>query len=185
MNNLNYKEIEFDCGINIEEAVNELLRYKNRNLKVYGSFNGHKLYSDTVTLDNAYKKITGYTKKDYDEKMKKEYEENKRYLEECKLNAAKNIPNWIECGHKILSKDKWDLWNKIVPIRAKDLYNGFELDCTLEIEKILNKRLDTSFKEAKYVLENQGHSGMSYNLVLSMIKDFCTDGEDFVKYMMQ
>ena len=57
-----YREIEFLCGWNIERAVIELLEYKEKGELVCGEFNGHMLYSDTVTMDSAYLEITGKNK---------------------------------------------------------------------------------------------------------------------------
>lgn len=58
-----YRKVVFTLGATIEEAVNELLNYK----LAYGKFNGVTLYSDTVTMDSAYKQITGKTKSEFDE----------------------------------------------------------------------------------------------------------------------
>lgn len=44
----NYREIHFFLGRNIKECVNELLEYKAKGELVFGNFNGHKLYSDTI-----------------------------------------------------------------------------------------------------------------------------------------
>lgn len=178
-----YKEIELSAGCTIEEAVNELLYYKNKGIKVYGDFNGHKLYSDIVTIDSAYKEITGYTKEEYDAQNKKRIEAFQKQFEEDKEKAIQKIPFWIEEGEKLFSKDKLCRWKEIVPIRANDLYHGFELDCILEIEKILNKKTKTSFLHAKKIFERQGHSGISYRLVYILIKEFCTDGDEFAKYL--
>jgi len=60
-----YTEIEFCWGCSIDDAVNELLDYKNDGLLVFGEFNGVKLYSDIVTIDKAYKDITGKTKSEH------------------------------------------------------------------------------------------------------------------------
>lgn len=54
-----YREIEFLCGWNIERAVIELLEYKENGELVCGEFNGHMLYSDTVTMDNGKTDIRG------------------------------------------------------------------------------------------------------------------------------
>lgn len=178
-----YEEIELSCGCTIEEAVEELLYYKNKGIKVYGDFNGHKLYSDTITIDGAYKEITGYTKEEYDINNKKISEKLKKQFEEDKEKAIKKIPFWIEKGCELFPHDKWCLWKKIVPIKANDLYHGFELDCILEIEEVLNKKTELSFIHAKKVLEKQNHSGMSYRLVCEMIKEFCTNGNEFISYI--
>lgn len=61
-----YEKIEFIPGNTIEQAVNELLSYKQRDKLAYGKFNGVTLHSDTVTMDSAYKTITGMTKAEFD-----------------------------------------------------------------------------------------------------------------------
>lgn len=99
------------------------------------------------------------------------------------VKGIKGIPHWIKRGHEILPKDKWEYWDEIVPIRAKDLYEGMELDCTLEIEEILKEKAENSFKRASNKLDSQGHSGMSYSLMKAMISEFCTNGKEFKKYL--
>lgn len=61
----NYEKIEFTLGSTIEQAVNELLNYKKEGKLVYGKFNGVVLYSDTVTIDSAYREITGKSKAEF------------------------------------------------------------------------------------------------------------------------
>ena len=137
----NYREVEFLCGWTIERAVIELLEYKEKGELVCGEFNGHMLYSDTVTMDGAYLEIVGKTKIDFD-KAQEEWREQLRIERELAEKAAKeNIPNWIEKGHKAFAEDKWEEWDKIVPIRAEDLYHGIELDNTLQIQEILSSEL--------------------------------------------
>lgn len=178
--NKNYKKIEFSAGCNIERAVNELLNYKEKEILACGKFNGTILYSDTVTLDNAYKEIIGKTKIEFD-KAQQEWREN---YEKEEQKYKEEIPSlskeWMRKGREILIKDKWEYWDKIVPIRLGDLYHGMELGCCLDIVKILNN--NGTFDEAKKELEDQNHSGMSYSLVCVMVKEFCDRGNDFYKY---
>ena len=61
----NYEKINFPLGSSIEQAVNELLNYKERGKLVYGKFNGVTLYSDIVTMDSAYREITGKSKAEF------------------------------------------------------------------------------------------------------------------------
>jgi len=68
-----------------------------------------------------------------------------------------------------------------VPNRLDDLYQGFELGACLEIAKALNA--GSSLETTKIIIENQGHSGMSFNLVCSMVKSFCDRGSEFVTYV--
>lgn len=176
----NYREIDFFPGRNIKECVNELLEYKAKGELVFGVFNGHKLYSDTVTMDSAYREITGKTEKEYNDYLKKQHEEYEKQKQEHIDAIPYKSKIWMEKGREILDKSKWELWDKIVPIRLNDLYQGMELKCCLDIVEILKKG---TLEEAKKEIENQNHSGMSFGLVCSMVKEFSPRGEEFVNYV--
>ncbi len=170
----NYKEIEFYFG-DIESAIKELKSHKELACI---SFNGQMLYSDIDDLDSAYKKITGKPKAEHDAEMKAE---NDKYKEEERKHKAA-IPEltkeWIEKGNTILDEKYRELWAECVPIRLGDLYRGMELGNCLEIVEQLNN--GKSVEEVKPLIENQGHSGMSFGLVCSMVKSFCDRGAEFV-----
>lgn len=68
--NKNYLKVNFTPGDTIENAVNQLLKHKEKGQLAYGDFNGVTLYSDTVTMDGAYKEIIGKTKAEYDDYIK-------------------------------------------------------------------------------------------------------------------
>jgi hypothetical protein len=179
--NKNYKEIEFFAGSNIERAVKELLIYKEKGILACGDFNGTTLYSDTVTLDEAYISITGKTKAQLDkehQEWKENYEREERKFKESIPSLSKE---WMEKGREILTEDKWEYWDEVVPIRLGDLYHGMELGCCLDIVKILNN--DDPLIIAKAMIESQNHSGVSYGLVCAMVKEFCDRGQEFVDYI--
>ncbi|MCL1696347.1 hypothetical protein [Lysinibacillus sp. BPa_S21] len=179
--NKNYREIMLSAGSTIEDAVNYLLEFKEKGILARAVFNGKVLYSDTVTMDSAYLDIIGKTKSEFD----KEQQERAEKYEKEKLEHEAMIPElteiWIEKGKSILEKDKWDYWSKIVPVRLKDLYRGMELGSCLDIVKVLNN--DGSFDDAKKLLEDQGHSGMSFGLVCAMVREFSDKGNEFVEYV--
>jgi len=56
-----------------------------------------------------------------------------------------------------------------------------ELGACLEIVKILNN--NGPLDEAKAKTESQSHSGMSFGLVFSMVKEFSERGNEFVEYV--
>ena len=172
-----HKKIEFSPGENIESAVKELMSH---NELVCGSFNGQMLYSDIDTVDSAYQKIIGKTKAEYDSEVKIQ---NDRY-EEDRQKHKESIPElakaWIEKGNTILDEKYRETWAKCVPIRLDDLYQGMELKCCLDIVIELNN--GCTLDEAKAIIESQGHSGMSFGLVCSMVKSFCDRGNEFVVY---
>lgn len=173
----NYKRIEFYAGCNIETAVKELLKYKEKGELACGSFNDHMLYSDNVTVDSAYIEIIGKTKAECDKEQEEWREDYKRREEEHKKKIHELTVEWIERGHKILDEKYWSEWDKCVPIRLGDLYHGMELGNCLDIVKALNN--NCNIDEAKNIIGNQDHSGMSYSLVRLMVKSFCDRGQEF------
>ncbi len=173
----NYREIQFGAGQSLETAIKELKEHKDL---VCGSFNGKMLYSDVDDIDSAFKKVTGRTKAEFDAEREKEhleYEERKRKHKEAIPELTKE---WIEKGNEILAEKYRETWAKCVPIRLGDLYEGMELKATLDIVKELNSGCE--LETAKAIIEGQGHSGMSFGLVCSMVKSFCDRGAEFASY---
>lgn len=175
-----YREIKFNAGDNIEKAMQDLSRFKERRELVYGMFNEHKLYSDVDDLDSAYKKITGKTKAEFDKAEKKWHEEYEAEEKRHKEAIPELTKEWIEKGKAILAEKYHENWEKCVPIRLRDLYKGMELGACLDIVKELNS--GCQLETAKEIIEGQGHSGMSFGLVCSMVKSFCDRGAEFANY---
>jgi hypothetical protein len=53
-------------GKSLEDVVNLLHKYRDEGQLVKMKFNGITLYSDTVTMDDAYIVATGMTKHEFD-----------------------------------------------------------------------------------------------------------------------
>lgn len=178
------KEIEFYAGETIQNAWKTLLKESAEcGETCFGTFNGQQLLS-TDTLDEAYKKVTGLTKSEFDEQDRKEREEYKRREEEFLASVPSKTEEYKNAARGVIREDEYEYWDKIVPIRLKDLYHGMELDATLEICRIMRDEsasLEERLEKAKEAFDNQGHSGMSAGLTLAMIKKFCPHGEQVVK----
>ena len=58
-----------------------------------------------------------------------------------------------------------------------DLYKGMELGQCLDIIRTVKEK---SIADGIEVMRNQGHSGMSWSLMKSMIKTFCDCGDEFL-----
>ena len=177
----NYLKIEFFAGNTIDTAMNDLMEYRKQGVLACGDFNGKTLYSDKDDLNSAYLKITGKSKPEYDEDRRKEQEEYKRQQQEHKTKIPELTQEWIMKGNQILDKKYHEKWASVVPIRLNDLYQGFELKACLDIINILNN--DGTLENAKKEIENQGHSGMSFGLVRSMVHAFCDRGLEFAEFI--
>lgn len=172
-----YKKIEFGLGKTLAECVLELVGYAAKGEFVSGDFNGCTLYSDTVSMDSASLEIAGKT---YYDKLNDEELFMQRLLKETE-DHRKRIPEltkmWIAKGHKVLSEDKWKEWDICVPIRLSDLYEGMELGMCLDIVTVIK---DNSIESGIEIMKSQGHSGMSWGLMKSMVKTFSDRGEEFI-----
>lgn len=175
---MEYIEIDLDCGLSIIDSV-KLLHSKAEatDKKYFGEFNGHKLTSD-MTVDEAYIECLGRTSKEFKDEQEKWRQDLIRKEEEHKKKIPELIKCWIKEGNEVLSQDKWTEWDKCVPIRLGDLYEGMELGQCLDIIKAVN---EDSIAAGIEVMKNQGHSGMSWGLMKSMIYTFCDCGTEFVE----
>ena len=177
-----YHELTTYAGMTIEGAVAVLRYYHTHGCKACMEFNGTYLYSDAITVDSAYLAVTGKTKIEYDLHVKAEHDRYIREENEHKMKIPQLIVEWKREGRKILDKKYWPHWDEILPIRLGDLYKGAELPMCLDIVKLLNN--GRSLEEARNVLNEQGHSGLSYCLVINMVNELCDRGSDFKNYVM-
>lgn len=181
------KEIEFYPGDTIDSAWKSLLRESMNTGEVcYGKFNDKEIRS-TDSLDEAYVKIMGQTKAEYEKEVQDWCDEYDRKEKEHKDNIPNLVPGYCEKARGVILEDQYDYWDKIVPIRLGDLYHGMELDCTLDLCKIMRDEslsYDKRLRKAYKTFMDQGHSGMSAGLVASMLRAFCPDGEDLADAVM-
>ena len=181
------KEIEFYAGDTIDTAWKKLLRESaDCGDTCFGMFNDKEIRS-TDTLDEAYVKVLGKTKAEFDDAVKKEREEYERKKKEHEDNIPNLVPEYCEKARGVILEDQYEFWDKIVPIRLRDLYRGMELDATLDLCKIMRDEsvgYDERIRKAYDTFMGQGHSGMSASLVASMLKTFCPDGEDLADAVM-
>ena len=171
---------DFLPGTSIKEAVEELQGFKNRGISAQGKFNAEILTSE-MSLDEAYKLITGKTYNECVAQEKEQYENYKREEQDHKDKMPELVVEWNRKGEKILDPEYLDKWYDCVPIRLGDVYRGMELGACLELVDALNS--NQSFDDVSKILSDQGHSGMSHGLVCSMVKSFSKRGVDFLSYL--
>lgn len=176
-----HEKIEFSIGGSIDTAIEQLSKCKQKGILAYGCFNGVELYSDIDDIETAYKKVTGVTKSEFDQRAKEESERYKIEKEEHEAAIPQLTEKWIAKGKEVLDEKYQELWAECVPIRLDDLYRGFELECLIDIAQSLNSGAE--FSETKKIIEEQGHSGMSFGLICAMVRSFCDRGHDFVEFI--
>ena len=167
------------------QAIDEALSHLKEQSKKYGTvcfaeFNGAKITSDH-TIDSAYIAVLGRSKFKHEEHLRLEREKEEREEREFREKIPELTREFIDKGRAVLDEKYWKLWDEAVPIRLGDLYKGAELKCTLDIVSILNKseNLDDVFEDAKKEIISQGHSGMIWGLMMSMLRAFHKSGNEF------
>lgn len=171
-------EIKIGFNDNVESAVYLLLAAKARGEKAFIDFNGHILHSDTVSMDSAFKEIFGYTKAEYDQKVKELEIERERRIEAKKQRAESMITQWIEKGKHLIYPEKYEEWERCVVSQANDLTYGSDLDYALEIMQALedNKPLGEVVN-----INNQNHSGNSVGVAQRIVFSFSKKGPEFIE----
>ena len=182
------KKVEIWGALNLDDAL-KMVKEEAAKLGCvcWAEFNMETIYS-TDSIDDAYKKVCGCTKAEHDERERKEREEWERQEQEHKANIPTLVEKYRKEARGLVLEDKLDYWDKCVPIRLDDLYQGMELGCTLDIIRIMRDDALTTeqkMEKAKDMFYHQGHSGMSASLMFSMLRAFCPDGEKLVEYLRE
>ena len=81
--------------------------------------------------------------------------------------AAKTKAEYMKRGQEIIDPKLIGRWEECVDIRMGDLYQGWDLDAALDIIERLNN--GASLEEARRMLDEQGHSGSSFAITISII----------------
>ena len=171
------RKIEVSPGDDLESIVYTLLAAKARGESVYCEFSGHKLYSDTVSMDSAFMEVTGRTKADFDKAQEEMYKNYKREQKEAEERLKANIETWIEKGQALIFPERYDKWEKCVVACASNLYHGLELDGVLEIMTALEN--GASIEEARQMLYKQRYSGEAVSTIRNILFEFSKKGPEF------
>lgn len=180
------KQVEIWGALNLDDALKKVKEEAEKfGCVCWAVFNMEKIYS-TDSVDGAYIKVCGCTKAEYDEKVRKEQEEWERQVREHKANIPALTEQYRKEARGLVIEEELEFWDKCVPIRLNDLYQGMELSCTLSIIRVMKDEsisLDERLVKAHRVFDSQGHSGMSASLMFSMLCKFCPNGDKLVEYL--
>ncbi len=185
LRSLGFREWDVVLGKNIATASQEFLEFlsKNPGRDCFVEMNGCIFSSldKDLTVESMVKFVTGSTIEELEQARKEWLEKIHKEEEERKLQMPQLTKEYIEKGHSILKREFWEKWDECVPIRLEDLYHGMELDCTLELIQLIQSGED--FQKVEEAFDAQGHSGMSYSLVRSMVGIF--GGSEFVLWLKE
>lgn len=177
------KEIHLPAGISLEEAIDLLKEEAKKTCEpCFCNFNGQKLLF-TDSTDEAYIKVVGKTKADFEEEQRKWLEEYDRKEKEHQSKIPQLTEHYRKVARGLVREDQLDFWDEIVPFRLKDIYHGMELQQVLDCCKIMRDKSLTHvarLKKAYDVFMAANHSGMSAKLTMVMLGRFCPHGVELV-----
>lgn len=128
---------------NLDSIVNYLQNSKNDEINYYYDFLGHRLYSDTVTIESAYQEVFDMTREKYRDMLEKQYQEMRKKREEIfeksRKEALERKERIINLALEVIPVDKMQIFINVLP-SIGDLYPYDEdrAKCYLEIIKELN-----------------------------------------------
>lgn len=172
------KQIKLASYDTLESAVYTLLAAKARGQHVWCYFNGHKLYSDNVTMDRVYLEVTGRTKKEFDQQLLESREQFKKSMQEAKLEEEQEAQLVLESKKKctlpitqelVIAGLKFIAENQT--ISQEELTAGLlELGCNFTLEDIKNQ--DTAPEINLFDGMNQGDLICGAIVIANARKDF-------------
>jgi hypothetical protein len=178
------KKINVIAGSYLDQTIDLLYDEADKTNEIcFCEFNGKKIYS-TDTVDEAYMKVLGKTKTEFDEGQRKWKEDYDRAEREHQAKIPQLTEKYRNEARGLVLNSELEYWDKIVPIRLADLYHGMELQQVIDCCKIMvdeSLMLNERLKKAYKVFMDAGHSGMSANLTMSMLERFCPHGLELAK----
>lgn len=181
------KEVELYCGCNIDTALEKIKAEADATGETcFGKFNGKEIYS-TDTPDEAYMRLMGKTKAEFEEAQRKWQEDYRRREEEFKAKIPLLAKIYKERARGLVIESELEHWDEVVPIRLGDIYHGTELKNVLDICKIMRDTTttyDERLHKAYDLFMDEGHSGRSAHITAQMIARFCPDGKDLADAVM-
>lgn len=169
----NYSEIKIPAGCSLKTAVQLLISKTVLNDElVFCEFEGVKLYSDTVSLDSAYKQITG--------KSYQEYE-----LASSLSPEEKMINDMIARGHRVIIESKWPEWDDYVPCSVNGIYAGKDIKGSLEImESLSNDNSETGMRAACKILKQYDYNSTLVKIIQHIVYQYYADGSKFINTIL-
>ena len=167
-------EIKVENDDNLESIVYKLLAYKARGKQAYCIFNGVRLDSNSVTMDLAFKNVTGKTKEELEEIKKAVLAKKEEPRVERTLKEKKD--EWLRRGKYVIYPEKYYGWETIINgsnIESDEL----EIETALEIMEMMEKGKTIDEIVQMYENKNIPHNKRVY--IENLVFEFGSQGPDF------
>lgn len=96
-------------------------------------------------------------------------------------NSAENLPKYVKEGMDLFDESKSSRWLEVTS-SLKTIYGSQIFKDLLEIQKVILAADDNNvIKDVQVCVDKQAHSGGSWSVMQSLIKEFCTNGEEILR----
>lgn len=148
------------CESNLDDIVELLQSMKNDTTNYFYDFLGHRLYSDTVTLDGAYEEIYKMSRQEYRKKLQESYEtyrtKEKARLENLRKEVLEKKSRIYEQVKKVIPEDKMYLFDEVLKvIMPYGIYFSDEKNVQLFLELLEQLNNDNYSLDAAKELYNK------------------------------
>ena len=167
---------EIKPQLTLDDTIKELIKYRDKGIKVYCIFNNIVLHSENISYDSVYKLIYGKTRKELDEEKRMEsYDAFNRALKN-REKCITLIPGFINRGRKVIFPEKYEEWENYVN-------ENIGMPCIIETVLLIMEQLDKEFdieKASKILIDRKD---VIYPvLVTNLVFRFSPFGAHFYQY---
>lgn len=177
---------EFENFWNIDELWKDIKGFRNRsNKKCFALFNDKFILieeNENITEDDLYKYITGKSKQENILASKKWLEEQNKKKEDYDNKIPKLVIEYREKLKNVLDEKYYDKIDKYLEDSLRTIYREYLIESLIEI---IGYSKDKTLEEIEKKLLEQGHSGMSFNIVIKLFKEFSDKGKEFYQYYIE
>lgn len=149
--------------LELESAVDELERLKEKNENAVIIFNGHRLYSMFDTPDTCFLKVCGMTMEEF---YNAEKQENLDFLE-----------RYASRFEHLIYKERIKEWHDCAKARANGMYNGKDFISAVKVIEALEQ--GATIEEATKIAERENLPGRSKAMMMRIVARFSKRGPEF------
>ena len=153
--------------------------------KCFADFNGKFIIleeDENITEDELYKFILGKTKSEQEQANQEWLEEYQRKEREWNEKVPFLIPAYTACLKDVIDEKYHFLAKKYVSECLNSIYHEYLIKSLIEL---LEFSKDKTFEEIQEKLYEQGHSGMSYSIVINLFKNLSDKGKEYFEWQKE
>ena len=148
----------------------------------YDGVNGKHVLTSTMSIDDIYQEVLGYSKEHYARnafELTREIEEERERLER---KAEEKIPSWIERGKALIYPEQFEEWTNAVKTHAKGVFYGADVEDALGVMEKLEAGV--SVEKIRKEGGSRNYIGNTFGAANALVFAFSKRGPEFITGML-